>query len=199
MSKHMFHWAALMLALAGCKSGGWSVSDEVLALGQDTRIGGEFVIEVDEEGEVVSADTQVELARVPKAVMAAADKAVPGPAVDAEIEIALGVRYWEVEKQVEGRTVELVLTEDGELVGKEEELPSAKWPKQVVEAANKAVPQGQITTVEWIEGPEALGGKEYHVKKDVGGELVRISVLEDGRIGRLVRKIKAEFKAPYKR
>jgi hypothetical protein len=106
------------------------------------------------------------------------------------------VRYWEIEKKVDGRTIELMIDDAGKLLGKEEELAKANWPEAIVKAANQAVPEGQITTVELVTGPEALGGTEYHVKKDLGKEILRISVLKDGTVTRYVRKIRGEFKPP---
>jgi hypothetical protein len=196
MEKKLFARSALPLLFVGCTTSGWNVSSDILLLAQETRVGGLCVIESDAEGRVVNADVQIDTARLPAAVKAAADRELPGPIRDAEREIALDQKYWEVIKQVEGRDIALVFTDDGKLVGKEEELPQASWPKRIVDAANKAVPEGRITMVEFVYGPEAMGGREYHVKKDVGGELVRISVSEDGSIGRVLRKIRAEFKAP---
>jgi len=184
------------LGATACITTKGAVSRDVVDLSRMTRRGGEFVIEVDEKGNVINADAQVEMSIVPKAVIDAANREVPGPAVDAEKEIAQDMSYWEIEKKVDGRTIEIMITEDGRIVGKEEELARAKWPQFVVDAANRAAPGGQITTVELVTGPEALGGTEYHVKKMIRGEVLRISVLEDGTVSRQIRKIKSEFRAP---
>jgi len=172
------------------------VSRDLVELARQTRTGGEFVIEVAEDGQVINADAQVEMSSVPKAILEAAERELPGPAVDAEREIAIGVRYWEIEKKVDGRTIELMIDDAGKLLGKEEELAKANWPEAIVKAVNQAVPEGQITTIELVTGPEALGGTEYHVKKDLGKEILRISVLKDGTVTRYVRKIRGEFKPP---
>jgi hypothetical protein len=195
----MKRWSILLaasLACSGCVWTGCHVSRDLVDLARQTRTGGEFVIEVAEDGQVINADAQVELSSVPKAILEAAERELPGPAVDAEREIAIGVRYWEIEKKVDGRTIELMIDDAGKLLGKEEELAKANWPEAIVKAANQAVPEGQITTVEWVTGPEALGGTEYHVKKDLGKEILRISVLKDGTVTRYVRKIRGEFKPP---
>jgi len=182
--------------LVGCM-GHARVSKDLVDLARQTKTGGEFVIEVDESGKVINADAQIDVSRVPQSVREAADREVPGPAVSAEREIASGGKlYWEVEKKVQGRSIFLMMSEDGKVVGREDELPQSAWPKHVVAAVNKAVPQGAIRTIEKVTGPEALGGTEYHVKKDIGGEILRISVLEDGTVTRKVRKIKSEFKPP---
>jgi uncharacterized protein YuzE len=195
MLRHAIGFCASVALLAGCM-GGARVSKDVVDLARETRTGGEFVIEVDESGKVINADAQVEVSRVPKAVMDVADREVPGPVASAEREIAGKSHYWEVEKKVQGRSVFLMISADGKVVGRETELPRNEWPQHVVDAANKAVPTGPIKTIELVTGPEALGGTEYHVKKDIGGEVLRISVLENGTVTRYVRKIKGEFKPP---
>ena len=194
MRRMMVLGAAVLLV--GCM-GRARVSKDLVDLARQTKTGGEFVIEVDETGKVINADAQVDISRVPKSVMEVADREVPGPAFTAEREIADGGKqYWEVEKKVQGRSIYLMISEDGKVVGREDELPQSQWPPHVVAAVNKAVPMGAIRTIEKVTGPEALGGTEYHVKKDIGGEILRISVLEDGTVTRKIRKIKSEFKPP---
>ncbi len=195
----MKRWSILLAASVACSGCVWTgchVSRDLVELARQTRTGGEFVIEVAEDGQVINADAQVEMSSVPKAILEAAERELPGPAVDAEREIAIGVRYWEIEKKVDGRTIELMIDDAGKLLGKEEELAKANWPEAIVKAVNQAVPEGQITTIELVTGPEALGGTEYHVKKDLGKEILRISVLKDGTVTRYVRKIRGEFKPP---
>jgi len=195
----MKRWSILLAASVACSGCVWTgchVSRDLVELARQTRTGGEFVIEVAENGQVINADAQVEMSSVPKAILEAAERELPGPAVDAEREIAIGVRYWEIEKKVDGRTIELMIDDAGKLLGKEEELAKANWPEAIVKAVNQAVPEGQITTIELVTGPEALGGTEYHVKKDLGKEILRISVLKDGTVTRYVRKIRGEFKPP---
>jgi len=185
---------AMAFLLGGCL-GGARVSKDLVDLARETRTGGEFVMEVDEKGKIINADAQVDVSRVPKHLVEAAERELPGPVVSAEHEIAEGKHYWEVEKKVQGRSIFLMLSDDGKVVGREDELAQSAWPKNVVDAVNKAVP-GPIKTIELVTGPEALGGTEYHVKKDVGGEILRISVLKDGTVTRYVRKIRGEFKPP---
>jgi len=195
----MKRWSILLAASVACSGCVWTgchVSRDLVELARQTRTGGEFVIEVAEDGQVINADAQVEMSSVPKAILEAAERELPGPAVDAEREIAIGVRYWEIEKKMNGRTIELMIDDAGKLLGKEEELAKANWPEAIVKAVNQAVPEGQITTIELVTGPEALGGTEYHVKKDLGKEILRISVLKDGTVTRYVRKIRGEFKPP---
>jgi hypothetical protein len=188
--------ALVLFAATGCVWTGTHVSKDLVELSRETRPGGAFVIEVAADGSVVDADTEIEIARVPVAIMEAADKEVPGLAVSAEKEIALGKHYWEVEKKVAGRSIQIMIDDDGKVVGKETELAPDAWPEKIVAAANQAVPTGRITTVELVTGPEALGATEYHVKKDLGNEILRISVLPDGTVSRYVRKIRGEFKPP---
>jgi len=193
----MKRWSILLAASVACSGCVWTgchVSRDLVELARQTRTENEFVIKVAENGQMINADAQVEMSSVPKAILEAAERELPGPAVDAEREIAIGVRYWEIEKKVDGRTIELMIDDAGKLLGKEEELAKANWPEAIVKAVNQAVPEGQITTIELVTGPEALGGTEYHVKKDLGKEILRISVLKDGTVTRYVRKIRGEFK-----
>jgi hypothetical protein len=194
--------AVVLVALAcvGCSSltsRSSRVPTDLVALAQQTKRGGLFMIEVDGSGLVTGAACDVDVATLPKECVAAADQAAPGGrTVGAEKEWIDGVTYYEVVKEFDGRSTEILLTADGKVAGREDELDLAKAPKDVVAAANAAFPQGEVVAVEKVVGPEALGGTEHHVKKKIDGEVLRISVLPDLKIGRVLRKIRAEFKAP---
>lgn len=195
---------AALLAV-GCSSVGSSGSrgssrgvdavGEVLALAQETRVGGSCVVEADAEGRVVDAVTEIDPGTLPAAVTAAADRELPGPVLGAWRGIGQGERFWQVDKRIEDRGATLVFDDAGKLIGKREELPRSNWPKSILDAAERAV-AGKPMTVMFAYGPFARGDREYQVDKDVGGEQVRISIREDGRIGRVLRQIRMTLQVP---
>jgi len=85
---------------------------------------------------------------------------------------------------------------DGTVVGSEMVVKPESAAKGVLEASEKAAPGSELVAVERVTGPEALGGAEWHVKRRLNGEVLRISVLDDGSIGRVYRKIVGETKVP---
>ncbi len=168
----------------------------VAAFVHDTAAGGTFVLEATADGTVVNHEASVPLSAVPKALVEAADRHVlGGKAIAAEKEWIDGVTYWEVIKEVGGLPREILMKEDGSLAGLETVLRTDGAPKAVLEAAERAV-GGDPVVVEKVTGPEAMGGTEYHVKRRVDGEVVRVSVSEDGKVGRIYRKISAEMRIP---
>jgi len=170
---------------------------ELVAIAQQTKAGGLFEFEMDAAGTVLGFSCEIAPSSVPKACVDAAEKAAPGGKVTgAEKEVMAGVTYFEVLKEIDGRSIEILLTPDGKVAGREDELKLADVPKNVLDAANAAVPAGEVVAVEKVTGPEALGATEHHVKKKVEGEILRISVLESGKVGRVLRKLRAEVKIP---
>ncbi len=192
--------AALVAGLPASAKDAGKLPPDVVSLMNGTRVGGEFAVEVDASGNVTWIEAGIAVDDVPKVCRDAADKEVPeGKAVDGEKEWIDGTVYWEVVKEVDGRRHEVLMKEDGTVVGHEEELAEADWPKDVVAAADKAVPDGKIVIIEKVQGLEAGGPPEYHVKKEIDGEQQRISVsMEGAKVGRILRKINAEFRVPRK-
>jgi hypothetical protein len=104
-----------------------------------------------------------------------------------------GQTYYEVEKDIDGLRSELLVTPEGRLAGREDEIAIASAPGSVLDAANEALRGGEICAVERVEGPETLGGREYHVKKMLAGEVTRIRVTERGAV-EVLRKLRAEIR-----
>lgn len=162
-----------------------------------TKPGGEFTMELDACGRLWRLEAEIEPAQLPPACAAAAERAVPGGKVVRALKDWIdGCCYYEVVKEVDGLRREVLMLPDGRVVGGEDVLEPGSVPPGVLAAAATAAPGGEVEAVEAIHGPEALGGRETHVKTRVGGEVQRVSVLPDGRVGRVVRKIHAEVKLP---
>jgi len=187
----------ILASFVGCAGiGGKSVSKGIASLAQDTKMGGELAFEIDENGKIIGMDAEVDPSMVPQVCREAADRHYPGGRVTgAEKEWNGGKIYWEVVKDINGQRVEILMNKDGSLAGHEMALRTNEVPADVVAAARAAVPNGRLVVVERVTGPEAKKGEEYHVKMDVSGEQLRVGV-GGGKVIRVVRKIKADFRVP---
>lgn len=169
---------------------------EVVALAAEAKVGGLMTLEIGAGGRIVCYSAQVDLSAVPLACLETARTAVPGGRiVSAEKQVVNGVTYYEIEEDDDDLRVELLLTPDGRLAGREDELVAGTAPARVLAAANAAVPEGTLAAVELVQGPETLGGLEYHVKKDVGGEILRIRITDRGAV-EVLRKLRTELRLP---
>ena len=176
-----------------------NIPTPIVALAQQTKVGGAFMVEVDAQGRVSAYSAEIELAQVPAVCMVAANQAAPGgQLVSAERQVIGGKPYYEVEKNINGLRLELLVDDDGDVAGREEEILETAAPASVLEAANGLMPAGKVVAVEHVTGPETLGGPEHHVKKLIAGEIVRIRVTEAGAVEEL-RKLKMEMKVPVLR
>jgi hypothetical protein len=183
-----------LLVCVGCAG----LPREIVSLAQDTKMGGELAFEVDESGKIIGMDAEVDPSTVPQVCRDAANRHYPGGSVTgAEKEWNGGKIYWEIVKNINGQRFEILMNADGSLAGYEQALRSNEVPAGVVEAARKAVPNGRLVVVERVTGPEAKLGEEYHVKMDVSGEQLRVGV-GGGKVVRVVRKIRADFRVPQR-
>jgi hypothetical protein len=188
-----------VVSFAGCAAvGGKSVGKSIASLAQDTKMGGELAFEIDENGKIIGMDAEVDPSTVPQVCREAADRHYPGGRVTgAEKEWNGGKIYWEVVKDINGQRVEILMNKDGSLAGHEMALRTNEYPADVVAAARAVAPNGRLVAVERVTGPEAKKGEEYHVKIDVKGEQLRVGV-GGGKVVRVVRKIKADFRVPQR-
>lgn len=187
---------AAALAAAGCSSL-CHVPSDVMMVARQTKPGGQFFIEFDESGKVLGADAEIDVNAVPPNIRELADKAYPGgEQVAAEREYGDGKVMWEVVKKIDGRLFEILLTDDGTVVGGEEALAEKDWPAAVVEGARKAVPDADIEALERVWGPEAHFGEDYHVKFMKNGDSLRVGVSEKGDVVRIVRRIPGQVRVP---
>ncbi len=190
-------WSLVVLAAAcgACASRG--VPREVADLARNTKPGGNFFLELDANGAVVAADSQVEIEVVPANCRAAADVAHPGGRViGAEHEYAAGKLHWEVVKEIDGREFEILITNEGVVVGGEEVLPTSMWPAAAVEAAKAMVSGGTVERAERVWGPEAAAGEAFHIKMTKDGDSYRVGVSEGGVVVRVVRRVAGQTRVP---
>lgn len=171
------------------------VGQAVLDFAKGTMAGGEFGMEIAADGSLGRLESQVALDGVPKPCLdAAAKHAGDGTAVRADKQWVAGDVYWQVTHDVGGLRHETLMKPDGTVVGSEVATKPADCAKGILDASERAAPGSELVAVERVTGPEALGGAEWHVKRKLGGEVLRISVLDDGSIGRVYRKIPSELK-----
>lgn len=169
----------------------------VLEFAKGTMPGGEFVLELAADGGIGRLESQVPLDAAPKACMeAAARHAGGGTATRADRQWVSGEVLWQITHDVGGLRHETLMKPDGTVVGSEVATRPEACAKGILDASEKAAPGSDLVAVERITGPEALGKAEWHVKRRLGGEVLRISVLDDGSIGRVYRKIPSEVKVP---
>ena len=167
---------------------------ELLRLAHQTRSGGLFEIEVDAKGRIMGSAAEIDLESVPWICREAADHAFPtGRNVRAEKQTIGSDSYYEIEKDVNGRTVEILMNAKGDIVGEEEEIAPSEAPANVLSKADAALPGGRLLSVERIRGPEARGDHEFHVKKSIQGEIFRIRI-SDGVV-EVLRSIRTALKA----
>lgn len=171
------------------------VGQAVLEFAKGTVAGGEFGMEIAADGSLGRLESQVALDSVPKACLdAAAKHAGGGTTVRADKQWVAGNVFWQVTHDVGGLRHETLMKADGTVVGSEVAVNPAACAQGMLDASEKAAPGSELVAVERVTGPEALGGTEWHVKRKLAGEVLRISVLEDGSIGRVYRKIPSELK-----
>ncbi len=185
----------LVVLCAGCA--GTRMSSDLMDLAQSTRPGGTFHIEFGADGRLVEAGAEVPLDTAPEACRAAADAAFPGGRQTGAERLRAGDgAMWMIAKQVDGRPIEILVTDDGTVRGGEEVLARSAWPAAVVAAAEAAVPGATLERVERVWGAEARGAEAYHVKFDAGGDSVRVSLTADAAVVRVVRRLRAQVRVP---
>ena len=188
--------AAGAAASTGCSSP-CHIPSDVIAVARQTKPGGQFFIEFDEGGSVVGADADIDVGAVPANIREIADREFPGgEQVAAEREYGDGEVMWEVVKKIDGRLFEILITDDGKVVGGEEALAEKDWPAAVADGARAAVPGANIEALEKVWGPEAHFGEAYHVKFMKDGDSLRVGVDEGGKVVRVVRRIPGQVRIP---
>jgi len=187
--------APVVLLATACASG--RIPAHVLSLAQETKPGGSFFIEFGADGSVIGADAEIAVDRLPPRMIEIANAKYPGgEVIGAEKEYGDGKIVWEVVKQIDGRMWEILVTEDGEIIGGEEALAQSNWPANVVSAATGAAGGGTVDAVEKVWGPEAWGAEAYHVKISKDGDSLRVGVSEAGQVVRVVRRVPGQVRVP---
>ena len=182
---------AICLPLLGaCASdAAWRSEDALLA---------ELVeMQVDGSGNTVEIEYHVAISMVPAEVRAAMDALHPGGrTTGAEKEYQGSELYWEITKQVGGRSVEAMFRPDGTVHSQEIEVPATAVPEEVKRSVASMV-RGQVTKWEEIrdEDGELV---EYHAKVSSDGMKYKASVSADGEALGVVREIPAEIEVPVR-
>lgn len=190
-------FVALFGLPASAKDGEVRLPELIVSFANDTKPGGALEMELDADGRLWGLEAEIPLDQVPPACLAQAEKVVPGgTSVGAEKEWADGSTYYEVVREKDGVRFEILMKADGTVVGGEEALKPGAAPEAVLKAADAAVPGGTLVVAEKVSGVEARGSDEFHIKKMVDGEVQRISVTPDGKVVRVLRKMKAEVRVP---
>jgi uncharacterized membrane protein YkoI len=189
---------ASFLALGACASGGslGEVPEDLVDLYDVVRPGGMMELEIDRDGSIREMEADVPVEALPAAVVAAAQARHPGARITgAERELTGDGPGWEVKLELEGRKLELVYDEEGELLETERELRRSEAPNAVLASAMQAIDGGTFISVEMVE----QGGTQlYHVKLEKGGVSYKVILTPQGEITRKVREQRAELEIPLR-
>lgn len=157
---------------------------------------GVMELEIDREGRLREIEVDVRVEELPAIVADAALRHLPaGRVVGAERELTSKGSAWEVKFDVGGRKWEVVVDEQGRIVETEQSLGLSEAPAVVLAAAERAIPNALLLSVELIRrGDES----EYHVKRERLGVSYKVVVAPDGRVMRRVREARAEIEIPLR-
>jgi uncharacterized membrane protein YkoI len=135
-------------------------------------------------GSVNAEEKELSKSQVPKAVIAAFEKAYPNAkGLEFEEEMFEGKVTYEVEYKKNGMEYEFLYNADGVLLQKEEEIDGEMLPVPVVQAIKKAYPKAEIKEVEQVMKPDStvtgyeveikVAGKEIELELGVGGTILK--------------------------
>jgi uncharacterized membrane protein YkoI len=134
--------------------------------------------------QVNAVEKELSKNQVPKAVIAAFDKAYPNAkGLEFEEEMFEGKVAYEVEYKKNGMEYEFLYSADGVLLQKEEEIDGETLPVPIVQAIKKAYPKAEIKEAEQVMKPDntvtgyeveiKAAGKEIELELDVGGTILK--------------------------
>lgn len=135
-------------------------------------------------GSVNADEKELSKNQVPKAVIAAFEKAFPNAkGMEFEEEMFEGKIAYEVEYKKNGMEYEFLYSANGTLLQKEEEINGETLPARVVQAIKKAYPKAEITEAEQVMKPDntvtgyeveiKAAGKEIELELDVSGTILK--------------------------
>lgn len=187
--------ALAVLLCAGCA--GTRMSRDVLDVARSTKPAGMFHVEFDPEGRFVEAGAEVLTDSVPASCRAAADAAFPGGRITGaeRVRTADGT-MWMVAKEIDGRSIEVLVGDDSIVRGGEEMIAEVAWPAPVVAAAKAVVPHATLERVERVWGDEAFQGEAYHLKFAAEGDSIRVGVTAEAQVVRVVRRLDGQVRIP---
>ena len=135
-------------------------------------------------GQASASEKELKKDQVPKAVIAAFEKAFPN-AKELEFEEALfdGKTTYEVEYKKDGKEYEFLYSTEGVLIQKEEDIDVKTLPDPVIQAILKAHPKAKIKEAEKLMKPDGtvtgyeveikVAGKELELELDVNGKILK--------------------------
>jgi hypothetical protein len=186
----------VLLLLAGACSSVGSVSSDLVELYDQARPDGMIELELDRDGAIREMEAEVAIERLPANLVANARGRFPGSEViGGERELSELGDGWEIQLRHEGRKIEVVYSDDGELLETERELDRSNAPAAVLTAAERALPNSVFRSVEIVE---RNGDKSYHVKRTITDVSYKLVLAPDGKLLRRVREHRAEIEVPLK-
>ena len=157
---------------------------------------GALELELERDGTFVELEADVPVETLPPQVRAAALAAYPGVTLTgAEREVQRGVLSFEVKFTHEGRGMELVIDEAGQVRETERELRASEAPLAVLQAAEAALPGSTLYSVESVTSD---AGTVYHVKREKAGARYKFILDPAGQMLRKVREARAEIELPLR-
>ena len=135
-------------------------------------------------GQANAGEKELNKNQVPKAVIAAFEKAYPNAkGLEFEEETFAGKAAYEVEYKENGVAYEFLYSADGKLLQKEEEIKVKSLPEPVVQAIKKEHPKAKIKEAEKLMKPDGTvtgyeveikaDGKEIELELDVSGNILK--------------------------
>lgn len=109
-------------------------------------------IELDREGTILQMAASVSVDELPGGALDAAMRQFPGAAIQrAEREVHESGWLWAVQLAQQGREVEAICDESGNLHVSEKEIARSEAPRPVRAAADRVVPGGELKSVQVVE------------------------------------------------
>jgi uncharacterized membrane protein YkoI len=135
-------------------------------------------------GQANAGEKELSKNQVPKAVIAAFEKAYPNAKeLEFEEETFAGKAAYEVEYKKNGVEYEFLYSADGKLLQKEEEIDGETLPESIAQAIKKAHPKAEIKKVEKLMKPDSTvtgyevdikaAGKDIELELDVSGNILK--------------------------
>jgi uncharacterized membrane protein YkoI len=135
-------------------------------------------------GQANAGEKELKKDQVPKAVIAAFEKAFPNAKeLEFEEETFEGKTAYEVEYKKDGKEYEFIYSAEGMLLQKEEEIDIKTLPDPVIQAILKAHPKAKIKEAEKLMKPDGtvtgyeveikVAGKEIELELDATGNILK--------------------------
>ena len=133
-------------------------------------------------GQANAGEKELHKNQVPKAVIAAFEKANPNAkGLEFEEKMFESNPAYEVEYKKNGKEYEFLYSADGTPLQKEEEIDVKSLPEPVAQAVKKAHPKGEIKEVEQLMKPDGtVTGYEMDIKED--GKKIELELDATGNI-----------------